>query len=369
LRLQLAALYALCIVGIFAPHSPFTLGQETRATRTSINGPSDIALDGHGHLYVLEFVEDKVLRIDLKKGTLSTVAGNGKDCCYRDGARATDVSLEYLRSLAVDDMGNVFLGNGRQIERVDAITGLISILAGDGQSGETQDGAKALSAHFWQIDGLAVDANEDLFFVDGHQGKIFKLDLKSGTVRLYAGGGGIGYSGDGGPAIDAGFHFPDGISIDSRGNLIVADSQNCRIRRIDRTTGVITSVAVTGGFEDNCRDVVDNSRPGPFPSNPVSDSRGNVYFVEGAMDVVLRVDAVTSHVSQFAGNGKRGFKGDLGPASNAELGNPSGLAIDADGNIFVSEYVNNRVRRIDAKTKIITTVAGNGLPHRMDVQM
>lgn len=150
---------------------------------------------------------------------------------------------------------------------------------------------------------------------------------------------------------------------------MIADFENCAIRKIDWETRIIKTIAVTGGADQNCKDRPDNSRPGAFPSHPVLDSAGNIYLVEGAMDVVMRIDANTSRLSVFAGTGRRGFSGDGGPANEAELANPSGLAIDSDGNVFIAEYVNNRIRRVDPRTKVITTVAGNGLPHRLDVQM
>jgi streptogramin lyase len=99
------------------------------------------------------------------------------------------------------------------------------------------------------------------------------------------------------------------------------------------------------------------------------DPQGNVYFVQGSEDVVARAGPDLEKQLIVAGNGERGFKGDGGPATAAKLANPSGLAVDSKGNLFISEYINNRIRRVDAKTKIITTVAGNGLPHRLDVEM
>jgi trimeric autotransporter adhesin len=360
---------AFCIVSIVIS-APASVGsRETSAIRTPINGPSALATDTRGHLFVIEMNTNEVRRIDLRTGTISTVAGNGKECCYKDGAKATEVSLDFLRSIAVDSQGNLFIAEDSRIRRVDSRTGLISTIAGVEQSANTEDGAHASAAHFWEIDGLAADKSGNLFVADGVQSAVFRIDLKTGIVVRFAGSGQFGYTGDGGPAVDATFSFPTSITTDNEGNLIVADFQNCAIRRVDRQTGIIKTVAVTGGEEQNCSAKPDNSRPGAFPSDPVSDSAGNIYAVEGAMNYVLRIDANTSAVSIFAGNGNRGFSGDNGVATEAELANPSGLAIDPDGNVFIAEYVNNRIRRVDAKTKIITTVAGNGLPHRVDVEM
>jgi len=363
-RLCLASV--LCVANFTLSGFTSIADLDLGATHASINGPSTLAADDHGHLFVIEMNENKVRRIDLRQGRIATVAGNGKRCCYRDGAKATEVSLDFLRSLAVDSHGDIFIGENDRIRRVDGRTGLISTVAGDGTSGNTLDGIRALSAHFWDIDGLAVDFEGNLFAADGHQGKIFKIDKKSGTVVRYAGSGEFGYAGNEVLAVDASFRFPNSVATDKSGNLLVADFQNCRIRRIDRETGIIKTIAVTGGVEQNCLDSMDNSRPGPYPSDPVSDFAGNVYFLEGAMDVVLRIDANTFAISTLAGNGHRGFSGDNGPATDAELANPSGLAVDLDGTVFIAEYVNNRLRRVDAKTKVITSVAGNGLPHRID---
>ena len=366
---RFCAISALYIAGFVLAGSAWPGSQGASATHSPINGPSALATDNHGHLFLIEMNENKVRRVDLREGRILTVAGNGKKCCYRDGVKATDVSLDFMRALAVDSQGNIFIGENGQIKKVDGRTGLISVVAGDGVGGDTTDGISARSAHFWNVDGLAVDSDGNLFVADVRQGKIFKVEAKDWTVHHFAGSGKFGYGGDGGLAVDASFRFPQGLAIDRRGNLIVADFENCAIRRIDRETSIVTTIVVTGGLEQNGTDRPDNTRPGAFPSDPASDSAGNIYFVEGAMDFVLRVDAGTTRISVLAGNGARGFKGDNGAATKAELANPSGLAVDSDGNVFIAEYINNRVRRVDAKTKVITTVAGNGLPHRIDVEL
>jgi len=340
-----------------------------RANDSQVNGPTSLAVDGQGRLLLIEREAHKVRRLDLRTGKIVTVAGNGKKCCYREGAKASEVSLDFLRSLAVDSEGNVFIGEGGQIKEIDGHTGLISTIAGGGEDGETVDGISARSAHFWGIDSLALDKNQDLFIADESQRKIFIIDRKNGTVHRYAGTGKSGYGGDGGLALDATFEFPSGLATDSSGNLIIADYGNCAIRRIDRETGVVATIAITGGVEQNCTDRPDNSRPGAFPSDTAVDPAGNIYYVEGAMDRVFRIDARTSAISVVAGSGQRGFAGDNGPATKARLANPSGLAIDLEGNVFIAEYMNNRVRRVDAKTRVIATVLGNGSPGRVYEQL
>lgn len=343
-------------------------GDESPALQFAINAPSDLALDHAGHLYVAEGEGARVLRIDLRQGTISVVAGNGKDCCFREGARAVDVSLDCLCSLAVDSANNLYIGDSNgYVRKVDPQAGFITTVAGAGEFGTTTEGAAALEWRFSEISGLAVNSSGDLFISDIPE--FFKVDAKTRAVTRLAGTPKGGYSGDGGPALNAAFSPFGAIALDGAGNLLIGDFNNCRIRRVDRGTGIVRTIVMTGTPRPNgtcLEDTYGNSRPGPFPSDPAPDSMGNVYFEEGALDVVGRVDARTHAMTFVAGNGDRGFSGDGGPATEAEFDSPSGLAIDADGNLYISDWGNNRVRRVDAKTGIIMTIAGNGLPPRTE---
>jgi trimeric autotransporter adhesin len=343
--------------------------RQASAKTTSINGPSTLALDNFGHLFVVEDFKNRIRRIDLRKGTIKTVAGNNKKCCYADGKSATQVNLSYIWSIAVDTQGNLFIGDGGQVRKVDARTGLISTVAGNGKTRKTVEGTPALAADFNMITGLAVDASGNLFIADAGQGKIFEINSKDGLVARIAGTGQAGFAGDGGPALDATFFNVESITLDSAANLYLTDEHYCHIRRIDHASGIIDTVVQTGGPEQNCP-----AQPGvipwsPAPSDPAVDLAGNLYFVQGSMDLVSRAGANRENSTIVAGTGERGFVGDGGPATSATLGEPAGLAVDRAGNLYISEYVNNRIRRVDAKTGEITTIAGNGLPHRTDVIM
>lgn len=364
----------LVLVAFAARGSPSSRMNRVPAIKSSINGPTALALDNNGHLFVIEEEEDRIDRIDLSGGTISVVAGYGrkpeKDCIHRDGIEATKACLQYPSSLAVDAYGNLFIGEmSGYLREVNLGSGLISTVNGNGHSGETVEGSSALSADFWSIDGLAIDADNNLFIADMRQVGIFKVDARTGVVTRIAGNGKQGFWGDGESARNASFRNAGTISLDNGGNLLIADSGNCRIRRVEHSTGIVRTVAVTGEVrqEGSCK--AGNLELSPDPSDAVADPSGNVYFVEGAMDIVRRVDSLTLSLSTAVGSGAKGFHGDGGLAVRAKLNNPSGLAVDRDGNLYISEFVNNRIRRVDAKSKVITTIAGNGLPHRMDTMM
>jgi trimeric autotransporter adhesin len=364
----------LLLVALAANGSSSSRMNRAPAIKSSINGPTALALDNNGHLFVIEGEEDRIDRIDLADGTISVVAGYGRkpeqDCIHRDAIQATKACLQYPTSLAVDAYGNLFIGEmSGYLRKVDVGSGLISTVNANGHSGETVEGSFALSANFWSIDGLAVDSDNNLFISDVRQGGIFQVDARTGVVTRFAGNGKQGFRGDGEPPLNASFHNAATIALDKGGNLLIADSGNCRMRRVERSTGIVRTVAVTGEVRQDGSCKAGNLELSPDPSDPAADSTGNVYFVEGAMDIVRRVDAQTLSLSTAVGSGVKGFHGDGGLAVQAKLNNPSGLAVDRDGNLYISEFVNNRIRRVDARSKVITTIAGNGLPHRRDLMM
>ena len=345
--------------------------KSTLATKTSINGPSSLALYKDTYLFAVELGDYhvRVIRIDLKNRTIITVAGNGADCCYEEGARATQVGFGWISSIAVDLQGDLFIADGDQVRRVDAKSGLITTVAGTGRKGDTTERSSALSTAFKSVDGLAVDRAGNLFISDGTQGKVFEMDSVNATISRVAGSGKRGFTGDGGPAVDASFLGLKSIALDSARDIVIADVENCRVRRIDHATGIINTIAQSGGIKQNCPPQPNMIPWQQSPDDPVIDANGNVYFNEASVALVARASAAPDSPVIVAGTGEKGFSGDGGQAIAAKLSDPSGLAVDSAGNLFIADFVNNRIRCVDAKTKIITTIAGNGLPHRFDVEM
>jgi trimeric autotransporter adhesin len=340
-----------------------------RATRTSIDGPSSLVLYKDTYLFVAQFGDYKprIRRIDLKNHTIITVAGNGDDCCYLEGAPATEVGFDWISSIAVDSHGNLFIADSEHVRKVDARNGHMVTVAGNGKGGNPVEGLPALSTAFGSIQGLAVDSADNLLVSSGNS--LFEIASTSGLVSRVAGNGTAGFSGDGGLAVNASFLDPRSIAFDPSGNIVVADVENCRVRRIDHATGIIVTVAQTGGLSQNCPPQKGVIPWQPSPDDPVVDPKGNVYFDEPSVGLVARAGATPEKPIIVAGTGEKGLSRDGCQATSAKLNNPSGLAVDSAGNLFIADFVNNRVFRVDAKTKTITTVAGNGLPHRFDLNM
>ena len=294
--------------------------------------------------------------------TITTVAGTGDRGFSGDGGPATGASLHTPRSVAVDASGNLFIADERsnRIRRVDAATGVITTVAGNGDESFSGDGGLATSASLSAPDGVAVDASGNLFIADRGSFRIRRVDAATGIITTVAGNGDEGISGDGGPATGASLRTPWSVAVDASGNLFIASHDRFRIRRVDAATGVITTVAGNGklGPSRDGSPATDVSLN--IPSGMAVDASGNLFVAEHGSSLIRRVDAATGVITTVAGNHTFGFSGDGGPPTAAKLNRPVGVAVDASGNLFIADYGNSRIRGVNAATGIITTVAGNG---------
>jgi hypothetical protein len=209
---------------------------------------------------------------------------------------------------------------------------------------------------------MAMDTNGNVYLADNYNHRIRKVFASTGTIATVAGNGTSGYSGDGGPAIDAELENPNGVAIDAAGNIYISDSF-FTIRKVDAATGIISTI-VGDGVQYQGPVICGSGQAINVeiysPTAIALDHAGNIYFAEG--NDICKVEAATGIISRFAGDvgGGSGYSGDGGPATSAELNLPLAITFDALGNLYIADTVNQRVRRIDAVTGIITTVAGNG---------
>ncbi len=342
-----------------------------------------LAIDGNGNLYIADQANNRVRKVD-SSGTITTVAGNGKanpcnpDCTgdVGDGLPARKALVTNPFGLAFDQSGNLYISEGdSRVRKVDAATGLISTVAGNGTFEFTGDGGPATQAGVGGPLGLAFDAAGNLYIADNGPfvDRIRKVDAATQIITSVVGSGPKDARlprGDGGPATEASIYFCWGIAFDSADNLYLTDWKN-RIRKVD-PAGTITTAAGAGrAYAGNGRRAARAELDIPFSS--YVDPAGTLYIADTYNDRVRKVNP-SGIITTIAGDGYNTcgeealngddychgrFAGDGGPAIDASLNRPAGVTTDSAGNIYIAERDNNRIRKIDT-AGIITTVAGNG---------
>jgi sugar lactone lactonase YvrE len=331
------------------------LGEGGPATAAGIS-PAAIAFDASDNLFISDEVSNRVRRVDGATRMITTAAGTDRGFAG-DGGPATAAKFDAIRGLAFDSAGNLFIADmiNERVRRIDAATKVISTVAGTGAIGYSGDGGPATAAMLALPQTVAVDGTGNLYIADADNARVRKVDGTTHTMSTVAGTGTGGFSGDGGPASAAVVSFSTSVTLDTSGNLYITDTGNGRIRRIDRSTNVINTVA--GGPGDG----LPATAAVLFgPRDVALDSAGNVYIADQGNHRIRRVDAVTRVLTTVAGTGTGGFSGDGGPATAAKLYSPFGVTIDARNNIYIADDDNYRVRRVDGVTGTITTLAGNG---------
>src|ERR1035437_6377065 len=317
------------------------------ATSASLNNPGSVAADSAGNLYMADSGNHRIRKVS--GGTITTGAGNGNSGFAGDGGPATSASLKFPAGVAVDSAGNLYIAEPSNYRVRKVSGGTITTVAGNGNPGNSADGGPATSASISPF-GVAVDSAGNLYIADPNNLRIRKVS--GGTITTVAGYGNQGFSGDGGPATSASLNSPIGVAVDSAGNLYIADT--FRIRKV--SGGTITTVAGNGAYRFSGDGGPATSAWLNIPEAVAVDSAGNLYIADLDNYRVRKVTHGT--ITTVAGNGSPGFSGDGGPATLASLSQPTGVAVDSAGNLYIADPNNQRVRKVSGGT--ITTVAGNG---------
>ena len=337
-----------------------------------LNDPGGIAADASGNLFFADRSNYRIRRIDAETGFISTIAGSGEVGFAGDNGPAGDAFLNRPAGVTVTRSGGFLViadTLNNRIRRWRPRDDLIRTFVGNGEARIIGDDGPATAAGLYVPADLAFDSAGNLVIADTSNHRVRRIDAGSRTITTVAGGGNEGlrfgrgsggYAGDDGPAIDASLDQPFGISIRAAGNIVIADSRNNRIRVVGRATGNIRTIAGTGQQGDSGDGGPAAEAEVFAPKAIASDSAGNVYFADTENSRVRRIDRDTSVITTVAGNGGRGFAGDGGAALDASLDRPRGLAFDAEDNLYIADVFNHRIRRIDARTAVITTVAGTG---------
>ena len=290
--------------------------------------------------------------------TINTIAGNGTAGYSGDSGPAGSAELNGPYGVAEDSSDNLYIadpGNNR-IRKVAAGTGIITTIAGNGAAGYAGDNGPATSAELNSPAAVALDSAGNLYIADTANNVIREIST-SGTITTVAGNNEEGYSGDGGQATNATLYAPSGVALDSAGNLYIADTNNNRIREVAMATGIITTIAGTGAAGYTGDNGAATSATLNKPSAVVEGSTG-LYILDSGNNAVRMVSA-TATISTVAGTGMAGYTGDGGPATSATLHTPYGLNIDSAGDLYIADSMNNVVRMVNT-AGIISTIAGNG---------
>ena len=343
-------------------------GDNGTATSASLDSPYGVAMDGSGNLFISDTANHRIRRVDAATGIITTVAGNGLQTFAGDGGLATQARLWNPSAVAVDGSGNLFIADtsNQRIRRVDAATGIITSVAGNGTAGFAGDNGPATSANLYAPYGVAVDASGNLFIGDYNNHRIRRVDAATGIITTVAGNGTAGFAGDGGPATSASLFNPRGVTVDASGNLFIADynNNNSRIRRVDAATGIITTVAGNGTASFAGDNGPATSASLRAPSAVALDGGGHLFIADSANHRIRRVDAATGIITTVAGNGTAAFAGDNGPATSASLNSPFGVVVDGNGNLIIADYSNHRIRK--AAGIAVPVANSNSAPDAVD---
>ncbi|KAF0248374.1 MAG: NHL repeat-containing protein, partial [bacterium] len=343
----------------FAGGIPF-LGDGGDALEASLNRPEGVAIDGAGNIFVVDSNNHRIRMIDTA-GVITTVVGNGVRGFAGDGALGLAASLNLPKSITLDSSGNLFIadfGNSR-IRRVDAITGVITSVAGNGMRTFSGDNGAATAASLRFPQGVAVDLSGNILIADTGNSRIRRVDAITGVITTIAGNGNKTIGEDGGLATSTAIGAVEVVAVDSSNNVFFLASSSSRIRRINASTQTITTVAGDGtkGFAGDGSSAT--SAKLNSPEDFKLDTLGNIFIADATNSRIRRVDAKTGTITSIAGSGEFAFGGDNGLANTASLNLPKAIAVDGLGNLIISDTGNNRIRRVNTEG-VINTVAGNG---------
>ena len=334
------------------------------ATNAMLSDPMGVAFDADDNLYIADLSNHCIRRVDAVTGEITTVAGTGVQGYNGDGIAATLAQLSYPFAIALDGTGNLYIADStnHRVRRVDKVTGLISTIAGNGTAGSGGDGGAATAAQMREPIDLAFDSSGHLLIADLRSPQIRKVDGVTGNISTVAGTGTLGYNGDGIPATTADLYHPSGVALAPDGDLLIGDTGNDRIRRVDAVTGLIATFAGNGvrGFSGDGGAAT--SAQIAYSTGITFDGVGNLFIADQDNHRVRRVDASTGVISTIAGTGTNGFSGDGGPAVSAQLYYPYDVAFDSKGHLYIVDPNNDRIRRVESAGQLPEPLLRVGQP-------
>ena len=318
------------------------------ATKAELSEPSAVRFDSKGNLYIIDDFNERVRMVNTKH-IITTIAGNGTTGDSGDGGPATNAEFQFGDGggVAVDSKGDIFIADPDKARVREILpNGIIEPFAGSSENpGYTGDGGPATAALLGAPFAVAVDKNGDVFIADGLNNDIREV-TPDGIIHTVAGNQNNGFSGDGGPATAAELSSPSDVAVDNNGNLFILDSGNNRVREVT-TNGDIKTVAGNGqtGFSGDGGSALDASFNFDLEGGLAVDNKGDIFIADSGNNRIREVTA-NGKIKTIAGDGVEGYGGDHHAAKKAKLDNPTGVAVNAKGDVFFADTGNNRVREI-----------------------
>jgi sugar lactone lactonase YvrE len=331
-------------------------GDGGAASSATLASPSAVAFDANGNLYIAD-AQNHVVREISKSAQITILAGNGVEGFGGDGAAATSASLDTPTGVAVDTGGNIYIADSHNHRIRMVHGGTITTIAGTGTAGFAGDGGAATSAVLSLPSAVAVDASGNVYIADTNNQRIRKIT--GTTITTIAGAGEELFAGDGGPATSAGLDLPAGIAVDSSGNVYIADRHNQRVRMIAAADGTISTIAGSGAASFSGDFSGDGSTATSAtlarPSGVSVDAAGNIYIADTDNQRIRQVGG--GAIVTVAGGDTQGFGGDGGAATSALLNQPKAVAPDASGNLVIADMFNQRIRAAGLPTLVFPSQA------------
>ena len=327
---------------------PGDSGDGGAATSAQLTSPWGVSVDISGNVYIADSGNYKIRKLT-STGIITTFAGTGSWGNGGDGGAATSAQLSSPYGVSVDISGNVYIADLYNVKiRMVTSKGIITTIAGTGEYGSSGDGGAATSAQLNGPFGVSVGISGNVYIADLYNNKI-RIVNSTGIITTFAGTGTRGSSGDGGAAISAQLNGPEGVLVDISGNVYIADFDNHKIRMVN-STGIITTIAGTGARGSTGDGGAATSATLNYPIGVSVDISGNVYIAD-AQNSKIRMVTSTGIITTFAGTGAYGSSGDGGPATSAQLYNPSGISVGTSGNVYIAD--NNKIRMVVPQGRVI----------------
>jgi hypothetical protein len=346
----------LAVVALLLPVGAFAQApvNGVQATTVPLSLPGGLAYDSLGNLYIAA-TNDHVVRVVSPAGVINTFAGTGAQGYGGDGGAATSAQLDSPSGVAVDSSNNVYIADthNNRVREVLASTGVINTIAGTGVAGFAGDGAAATAAVLNYPTAIAVDSAGNVYIADTNNHRI--REIKSGTISTVAGDGEQFFSGDGGLATAAGLDSPNGVAVDSSFNLYIGDTHNQRVRLVTFSTGIITTFAGTGVKTYTADGVAANTSALARPRGLAISPNGTLLIADSDNDRVRSVSG--GNITTVVGSGQQGFSGDTALGTAATIDTPRAVTATANNGVVVADTENDRVRAVDVNGDLIT-IAG-----------